>query len=198
MPAGDSITFGLAGSGGGYRVELFKQAVEAGYDITFVGTAGNNGPSTVAGKPFPTAHEGISGERIPQLDARMTKTAPAQGSPHIFLIHIGTNDALSSSADTMASQLETLIDEVIDKNPDSLLVVSSLIPLSFAQSTIDSYNAKIPGIVQSRADVGMHIIYVDQSGFPASELGDGVHPNDTGYARMGRSWFAAIEEYLVK
>ena len=32
--------------------------------------------------------------------------------------------------------------------------------------------------------------------FPTSELGDGVHPNQAGYARMAGVWYEAIEPYL--
>jgi hypothetical protein len=33
-------------------------------------------------------------------------------------------------------------------------------------------------------------------GFPNGELGDGVHPNQAGYARMAGKWYTAIEPYL--
>ena len=37
MPLGDSITLGSHSSGGGYRVELFRQSLMASQKITFVG-----------------------------------------------------------------------------------------------------------------------------------------------------------------
>jgi hypothetical protein len=68
MPLGDSISDGFVGiavgntqqANGGYRVELFRQAIADGHDITFVGTRPANGPNDVDGQPFPRAHEGIS------------------------------------------------------------------------------------------------------------------------------------------
>ena len=50
MPLGDSITDGIDmtigyASNGGYRLELFRQAVTAGHEITFVGTRPPNGPT---------------------------------------------------------------------------------------------------------------------------------------------------------
>jgi lysophospholipase L1-like esterase len=51
--------------------------------------------------------------------------------------------------------------------------------------------------VKSFADTGKHILFVDQfKGFPTSELGDGVHPNQAGYARMAGVWYEAIKGYL--
>jgi lysophospholipase L1-like esterase len=45
--------------------------------------------------------------------------------------------------------------------------------------------------------MGRHVILVDQfTGFPNSELDDGVHPNPAGYARMAGVWYRAISSYL--
>src|SRR5437763_1179031 len=46
MPLGDSITEGYPNFNGGYRVELFNQAVMGSKNITFVGRK-SNGPTTV-------------------------------------------------------------------------------------------------------------------------------------------------------
>lgn len=102
------------------------------------------------------------------------------GNPHIILLHIGTNDMVFN-ANGVENRLEALIDEILDDNPSALLAVSSIIPLSFGGNGVASYNQKIPGIVQSRADAGFNILFVDQhAGFPTSELGDGVHPKQQG------------------
>jgi lysophospholipase L1-like esterase len=53
-------------------------------------------------------------------------------------------------------------------------------------------------MVKSRAEAGAHIIFVDQfTGFDAnSDLQDGVHPTEGGYAKMGTKWYDAIKDYL--
>src|SRR5512141_2681279 len=51
LPLGASITWGI-GYDGAYRVELFSKAIGAQKKITFTGSL-SNGPSTVAGQPFP-------------------------------------------------------------------------------------------------------------------------------------------------
>lgn len=89
------------------------------------------------------------------------------------------------------------MDKLIEEAPDALIVVSTIIPLPFAASAVASFNAEIEPMVEARASQGAHILFVDQfEGFPEGELGDGVHPNDTGYARMGAKWYQAIESYL--
>ena len=117
--------------------------------------------------------------------------------PHIILLHIGTNDMVQSAGGA-ADRLGTLLDEITSAAPEALLVVSNIVPLSFSQNNVDQYNAAIPALVEARAAQGANIVFVDQfSGFPASELADGVHPSPAGYDRMARVWYNAIYEHLV-
>ncbi|WP_437544881.1 SGNH/GDSL hydrolase family protein [Sorangium sp. So ce367] len=194
LPLGDSITFGL-GFDGGYRVELFHLATQDGHEVTFTGTQQMNGPAMVDGKPFPRNHEGISGETIQQIANRIP-TPGLREMPHIVLLHAGTNDMYRepNGADT---RLGALIDELIAEAPDALIVVSNIIPLPNGANAVSTYNAKIPALVEARASKGAHVVFVDQfKDFPTSELGDGVHPNKAGYARMAGRWYDAISDYL--
>ncbi len=51
--------------------------------------------------------------------------------------------------------------------------------------------------MEARAQAGANIVFVDRfAGFPESELADGVHPNDAGYARMAGVWYDEISQYL--
>ncbi|HEU5076986.1 MAG TPA: SGNH/GDSL hydrolase family protein, partial [Polyangiaceae bacterium] len=194
LPLGDSITFGI-GFDGGYRVELFRLALEGGHEITFTGTQQPNGPTMVDGVTFPRNHAGISGQLIQEIANRIP-SPDMMDVPHIVLVHAGTND-MNRSRDGAEGRLEALMDKLITEAPDALLVVSSLIPLPFAADAVEQFNAAIPPMIEERANAGAHIIYADQfTGFPDSELGDGVHPNQAGYARMAGVWYEAIEPYL--
>jgi lysophospholipase L1-like esterase len=192
-PLGDSITEGM-NIAGAYRVELFHLANQDGKNITFVGTR-SNGPDQVDGKPFPKKHEGTSGISIEGLQSVVEGGALTRDDvkPNIILLHIGTNNMYGSHPSPPEQLLPKLLDKIIAACPDALLVVAKIIPYS----GVDSYNAAIPGIVQQKAEAGAHIIMVDQNtGFPTSELADGVHPNADGYARMGDVWYKAISQYL--
>lgn len=201
LPLGDSITEGMVqvnGSyqfNGGYRVSLFEAAVNDGKNITFVGRQ-SNGPNTVAGETFPKNNEGYSGWTIQQIDGIVPSPA-MDDEPHIILLHIGTNDMFQGSNGAI-DRLETLIRDIVNNQPDSLLAVSNVIPFPLASGATNSYNAEIPGLVEQIAnELDANIIFVDQfEGFPTGELGDGVHPNEAGYDRMGLKWYSAIEEYL--
>jgi lysophospholipase L1-like esterase len=194
MPLGDSITDGT-GFSGGYRVELFAKAIADKKNITFVGSL-SNGPNTVSGVTFPKSHEGHFGWTIGQVDDLIPDPA-LNVAPHIVLLHLGTNDINQDIASAAPDRLGSLIDQIVTDLPAALVVVAKIIPEPSKASAISTYNAAIPGVVQPRASAGKHVILVDQfTGFPSSELGDGVHPNQAGYARMAGVWYEAIKSYL--
>lgn len=81
--------------------------------------------------------------------------------------------------------------------PDALVVVARLIPVTFSDAAVVTYNNALGAIVETRASAGEHVVLVDMhTGFPASELPDGVHPNAAGFARMANVWYTAIGDLL--
>ena len=75
--------------------------------------------------------------------------------------------------------------------------MSTIIPFPSFADAVSTYNAAIPPMVEVRARRGAKVVMVDQfSGFPSSELADGIHPNQRGYARMAGVWYDAIDPYL--
>jgi lysophospholipase L1-like esterase len=191
LPFGDSITYGL-GFAGSYRVELFDKATMAGQHITFLGSL-MNGPAMVAGMTFPKQNEGHSGWKIDQMLPLIPMPA-LQVIPDVILVMIGTNDVVQN--DNLANapmRLGALLDKLIGAAPNALLVVATLTPLSSGNSGVQTYNAALPAVIKQRADAGKHVQLVDMfTGFPSSELADGVHPNQQGSARMAGVWYAAI------
>lgn len=211
MPLGDSITDGVGSSapGGGYRVQLFHDAVQAHKALTFVGSATDpNGPGMVDGKTFPRNHEGHPGYTIDN-SATTSGISPlvdqsvATNHPQIILLMIGTND-LSDLANAPA-RLAPLLDRIINDAPNALLVVAQINPTrdDGANSIIRTYNDAIAGLVQTRAANGKHITTVDmyaaitaQTNYRTDLMSDFLHPNDAGYVIMGNVWYAAIQSYL--
>ena len=198
LPLGDSITRGAKSSNdAGYRSQLFKLIVAANQKVTFTGSL-TNGPTQESGQPFPRMHEGHSGWTINQLGP-LIPSPGLDGKPSIILLHIGTNDIGSRDPTGMATRLDALVDKLAQNAPDALIVVAQITPARTDNDIRDAYNAKIPGIVQSHAAKGRHIISVDQNKLPMSGLNsDGVHPNDQGYAYMAGIWYAAIKDILPK
>jgi lysophospholipase L1-like esterase len=209
MPFGDSITDGY-GVAGGYRVELFRRAHQAGKNITFVGS-GSNGPAQVDGVAFPPKHEGHSGFTIDKTPSR-SGIAPLVGTvmptytPHIVTLMIGTNDAIDSYDMTNApTRLGALIDSIFAQLPNILLVVAQPIPSQddALNQRIQSYNGAIPDVVKARTDAGKHILVVNMYAVLAANpsyktalLQDTWHPNADGHALIGARWYEVLASSL--
>lgn len=209
LPFGDSITDGF-GTGGAYRVELFRLAHQAGKNVTFVGT-GSNGPQMVDGVTFPPNHEGHSGFTIDPTQSRsgispLVSGVMPQFTPHIVTLMIGTNDCIDDYELASAPmRLGALIDSIYQALPDVLIVVAQPIPSreDALNTRIQTYNATIPAVVQARADAGRHIRLVDMyapfvavSDYKTSLLKDTWHPNEDGHAILGERWYSALEDVL--
>lgn len=200
LPLGDSITYGI-GYAGGYRVELFREALAASQDITFLGSL-QNGPSTVDAANFPRSNEGHSGWTIEQI-AGLVPSPALDGTPDIVLLMAGTNDVnLGRDLPNAPERLGSLIDEIAAADEHTLIVVAQLTPLSSffnpnAGTQVETLNDGIPAVVEARAAEGKHVLLVDMhTGFPSDGLGDGVHPNQGGYEWMAGVWYDAIAPLL--
>ncbi|WP_196218102.1 cellulose binding domain-containing protein [Streptomyces blattellae] len=186
MPLGDSITDGLTVPGG-YRIDLWQKVTSAGYQVDFVGSQ-SNGPSSLGDRD----HEGHSGWTIAQIDANIAGWLRTY-TPQTILLHIGTNDMYGSNPAGAPSRLSALIDRITAQSPDTEVFVSTIIPLSFSDATVRTYNAAIPGIVQSKVSAGKRVHLVDMySALTTADLADGVHPNAGGYSKMATVWYNAL------
>lgn len=210
LPLGDSITEGCCSFSGGYRVELFRRAVQDGKNITYVGAL-SNGPNDVDGQPFPRRHEGHGGYTIDSdaghngISGQITDSALSMFGPHIVLLMIGTND-LNGNVDVnnAPTRLDNLIGDIVTAAPDTLVVVASIIPMvNGNDAKVGPYNDAIVSLVESRAALGQHVVFVDNwAAFTADSnyanvwMSDTLHPNDAGYAVLGASFYEAILEYL--
>ncbi|MFD7660377.1 GDSL-type esterase/lipase family protein [Actinosynnema sp. NPDC059797] len=186
MPLGDSITDGF-NVPGGYRVDLWQKFTAGGYAVDFVGSAAN-GPSSLGDRD----HEGHSGWTIAQIDANITTWLRAY-TPRTILLHIGTNDMYGSDPAGAPQRLSRLIDKITAQAPDAHLFVATIVPLSFSDQVVRTFNAAIPGIVQANANAGRKVHLVDMyRALTTADLADGVHPNAGGYGKMATTWYNAL------
>jgi lysophospholipase L1-like esterase len=199
LPLGDSITHGFSSSDdAGYRSALFGLAVAANQKVTFIGSL-SNGPATVSGQTFPKNHEGHDGITVTGIMDYVPPKKAFTTAPHVVLLHIGTND-MTSNADptTTANQLDALVTNLVQAAPDALVVVAKIVPLGYSNTNYDQYIAKIPDVVKAHASKNEHVVMVDMSTLPGSDIrGNGnVHPTDQGYADMAGLWYGVIKGYL--
>jgi lysophospholipase L1-like esterase len=219
LPFGDSITEGVKSSdGAGYRSQLFKLIVAAKQKVAFTGSL-SNGPTQVSGQTFPRMHEGHAGWTIdPGYSefsgyggiSSLVPSPALSGGPHIILLHIGANDLFPTKDGTgMATRLDALVEKIAVNAPNALIVLAQITPVGstnngHTQAQVDAanaaqmtYNSKIPAIIESHRAKGHHIIGVDMSKMPLSDLTTAsLHPNDQGYAYMAGIWYPAIKDLL--
>ena len=189
MPLGDSITEGTQVPGG-YRIGLWQRFGAGGYRVDFVGSQ-FNGPASLGDHD----HEGHPGWRIDQIDANIVGWLNTY-QPHSVLLHIGTNDILQNfNVSSAPSRLSTLIDHITATVPAAEVFVAQIIPLanSGQESQVQTFNAAIPGIVQSKVNAGRHVHLVNMhNALTAADLTDGIHPTATGYDKMAAVWYQAL------
>jgi lysophospholipase L1-like esterase len=99
------------------------------------------------------------------------------------------------------TRLGNLIDNIYAQLPNVLLVVAQPIPTkdNTINGLLQTYNAAIPAVIQTRANAGKHIRLVNM--WPvitdtATQLVDTWHPTSAGYALIGDAWYAAISDML--
>ncbi|MFI5761197.1 FG-GAP-like repeat-containing protein [Streptomyces sp. NPDC051563] len=194
LPLGDSITYGAGSSNGaGYRGPLWEDLRNQTHTLTsFVGSQHD-------GAVPDNDHEGHSGWLIENI-AGITDNAMSTYKPNVVLLHIGTND-MNTNRDPAGAprRLGELIDRVIRDQPDVAVVVSTLVPARdpVVQGRIAAYNNSIPGVVAERQNAGKHVWMVDMDPVEVSDLADLLHPNDSGYRKMGDIFYEGIRSLEV-
>ncbi|KAF7290777.1 Lipolytic enzyme [Mycena indigotica] len=195
MPLGASITFGVGSSdGNGYRAALHNLLAADGNSVNMVG-------SQKGGTFFDPFNEGYPGLVITQVNAKSNVQMPIQ-RPNIVTLLVGTNDALQNIDPANApNRLKTLIQNVLDAPPLTLVVVSTLPPNanSAANARVNAYNAALPGVVQNFVKAGRSVVLVDcHSVVAAGDLVDGTHPNDAAYKRMAKVFYQGIQDAFAR
>jgi lysophospholipase L1-like esterase len=106
----------------------------------------------------------------------------------------GTNDVIDGIGSGAPVQLSTLIDTIFTTCPDAALIVATLIPLTSNQAGVNTFNAALTQLVDTRKAAGQHILLASMASILSSDLIDGIHPTDAGYVKMGNAWFPVIQQ----
>lgn len=200
MPLGDSMTLGfdLAHQDRvptGYRRSLYARLVADGYRVDFVGSRDDVSPDLPDGN-----NEGHGGLTIAQI-AALTPGYLRQNPPSVVLLMIGANGLTTLGAEESARQLEALVALIGQQAPESSVLLATL-PLTGApyaerevyNAAVPVYNALMAGIVLRRVSAGQSVALVVMTDVDVT--GDGLHPSERGYRRMGETWAAALEPLL--
>lgn len=201
-PGGDSTTAGENSTDkNGWRLPLFEDITPSPLDIGALpyididGTLYRRdfvGDQRSGDLPDPD-HDGVSGERIDQIAARMDCTVPAY-RPNVVTLHVGLNDMNQEwDLPDAPRRLGALVDQILADAPETVVIVATVIPVSKAglQPLVDAFNAGLPDLVKERQDQGKHVLLAPMNMVPVREV-DGAHPNDAGYRKMADVFGNAI------
>ena len=203
MPLGDSITSGCCTDTdveGGYRIELYRLLVNAGYNVDFLGTVRDPHPHASLGDPD---HEGHGGYFIHHIDAGIERWLGAVGDPDVILLLIGTNDYHNRyDTDHAIDRLDSLIAHLAALRPYAKIIVANLLvrtDLPAVDLAIQTtFNPRVPEIVARQALLGTDVSFLDMRSCcgPGDLASDRLHPSLTGFRKIGQAWFEAVTKVI--
>ncbi len=195
MPLGDSITAGEGSAGlTGYRAPLWERiTAQSGYTPDFVGSG------SFGSAPDPD-NEGHSGYTVKGIRDGIDRWQNA-AAPDVVLLHLGINDLNSHNADpaTAAAELSALIDRIQADKPGVTVIVQGLLVDTRGQfERTNTFNRELRAAVATRAASGRHVRYVESPRLDvATELPDGLHPNEAGYRKMAAAYHEGLQAALA-
>ncbi|OHE94914.1 GDSL-like Lipase/Acylhydrolase [Colletotrichum orchidophilum] len=197
MPLGASITYGLTSSdGNGYRKVLRDLLVADGNPVDMVGNHPN-------GTMEDNDNEGWPGFRIEQVLAKAKISVPTT-LPNLVLINAGTNDCVQNYdiANAHVRMLE-MMDYIWDTSKRATIVLSTLLVNgnNNTETCVLNVNEQFKKLAAEQQALSKKVVLVDMhsdKGPLKSDLVDGTHPSDAGYAKMASIWFDGIKDAAAR
>ncbi|KXH60127.1 GDSL-like Lipase/Acylhydrolase [Colletotrichum nymphaeae SA-01] len=193
MPLGASITYGLTSSdGNGYRKVLRDLLVADGNPVDMVGNHPN-------GTMEDNDNEGWSGFRIEQVLAKAKISVP-ETLPNLVLINAGTNDcAQSYDTDYAHVRMLEMMNYIWDTSKRATIVLSTLLVNgnNNTEACVLKVNEQYKTLASEQQAISKKVVLVDMHSDKSplkSDLVDGTHPSDAGYAKMAHIWFDGIKD----
>ncbi|WP_457577128.1 SGNH/GDSL hydrolase family protein [Desulfomarina sp.] len=170
---GDSITAGHSSRSGGYPPKLNSLLNE------------NNKPSIVINK-------GVSGEKTPEGVGRIGGVLA--GTPaNLILIMEGTNDIRGGlSVETTRHNLESMINQSKAAGVTPILATLTPSDRNGSATVIPNYWNPMIKSLASSTSIPLADQYAAILPTWSSSNADGLHPNDTGYWTVARTWYGVI------
>ncbi|EPE31216.1 SGNH hydrolase [Glarea lozoyensis ATCC 20868] len=196
---GDSIT----GSPGCWRALLWQQLQNANIKNTdFVGTLAGQG----CGFTYDGENDGHGGF----LATGIVKNNQLPGwlsisKPDIVMMELGTNDVWSHlPTETIVAALTKLVDQMRSQKPTMRVLVAQITPMnpsgcSDCNQGVINLNKAVVAWAPTKSTAASPISVVDCfTGFnTATDTNDGVHPNNSGNAKLANCWFTPLKAAIA-
>lgn len=189
MPVGDSITEGVnSTTNNGYREPLERLELAQHHPIDYVG-------SHQTGSMANARNEGWSAQEIAFIQDK-TMAHLKEYSPNVVMLLAGTNDIGHGREAGAAQRLMSFVARIRATVPDAMVLVGSLLPDADAATAAAHrrFNDQVQLLLPPSDLASLRFVVFDNLD-PRSEM-DGLHPNDSGYARMASTWSATVDDLL--
>jgi hypothetical protein len=219
LPLGDSITQGNNNLQT-YRYDLWKDLIDAGYGVQFVGSqttnfGGNNPPyPDYEGQTFSDVNEGHFGWTLHDVVTGTYDSTEGRwgGSlsdwitgytADIALVDLGTNDINNTPPATdaaMIADMTSVVDTLRTDNPNMAIFLAE-IPVSAWETTPYAFNQGIVQLAASMTLPNSPVVAVDlttgwvddpNTANPDTDTWDWVHPNPLGESIIAQRFTDAI------
>lgn len=195
MFAGDSITAGYYSDDlGGFRKPLWSQFQSVGIPVDFVGSL----DSPPVGN-LDTDHEGHLGYTSAAVKAHMAGWLAATPADVVVLM-VGNNDTLQQVP--LATSMQNISDTIDIIGKDRRIVVVRPAPSSvvWIDQRLTVFAATEHALMSRKQHEGYRIEYVSTfAGFnTATDLVDGVHPNNAGFVKIAGSMWAQLSATVLQ
>lgn len=193
LALGDSITQGGGKTFVGYREVLIPELRRMNAKFDFIGP---NRDAT-------SAHAGYSGKNVSDL-LGMTKEIYSRYPADIVLVHAGHNRfSKDNPVPGMIRDTEAMVRTIRTINPRATVMLSKVIPSGKLPKYdyIPEFNVELVNLGKRLVAEGCNVVLVDQEdGFDwkTDTIGDHVHPNASGAAKMAKKWMDALLPILKK
>jgi acyl-CoA thioesterase-1 len=164
--------------------------VDPQFDPDHHGLAGFSNTGILKGGIVPTPPDVLASLGVKEIKVPGIVDVLNKHQPDVILLMSGANGFDAPARDQLI--------RTIGETSPAHLFVASILPQKAPRTgweKVDTYNASLPAIVAAQQAAGKRITLVDMHAAISMDdlLPDGVHPSQSGMAKMAATWFAALQ-----
>ena len=148
------------------------------------------------GLPYLCVNAGLSGET--SMDGKNRIDWVLQQAIDVFVLELGANDALRGlPVEEAKKNLQTILDRVKAKNPDcKIVIVGMQAPPNLGPVYTKAFAAMYPELAKANTAALVPFLLDGVGGDPDLNLGDGIHPNETGHKILAETVWKALKTQI--
>lgn len=227
MPLGNSITYDTAkndtrpiGDRVSYRYKLYQKLTAGSYNFDFVGSQSGGGNFLPVGYREHAGFPGITTNGLLNLlqsgifnsECKLPSCPQSYLSyynPDIIFLHIGTN-GLTSNADALSfrNDVESILNVIDNYEASANKIVTvflcQIVNRVGGHAPTTEYNNLLSNLVLSRPSDNIELVNmatgagINYAIYPVGDMRDTIHPDTSGYRKMGEKLYSAIQSYNFK